>query len=57
MLLAAFDVANTRVDPTVVVIDGPVQLVSDACSFSALLQVSAAETPAREDHVRCVGRW
>ena len=46
MLLAAFDVANTRVDPTVVVIDGPVpELVSDACSFSALLQVSAAETP------------
>ncbi|MEC7103210.1 MAG: hypothetical protein VXW92_01875, partial [Actinomycetota bacterium] len=34
MLLAAFDVANTRVDPTVVVIDGSVpELVSDACSF------------------------
>jgi len=46
MLLAAFDVANTRVDPTVVVVDGSVpELVSDACSFSALLQVSAAETP------------
>ena len=46
LLLAAFDVANSRVDPTVVVVDGSVpELVSDACSFSALLQVSAAETP------------
>lgn len=46
MLLAAFDVANSRVDPTVVVVDGSVpELVSDACSLSALLQVSAAETP------------
>ena len=46
MLLAAFDAANSRVDPTVVVVDGSVaELVSDACSFSALLQVSAAETP------------
>ena len=46
MLLAAFDVANARVDPTVVVVDGSIpELVSDACSFSALLQVSAAETP------------
>ncbi len=46
MLLAAFDSANSRVDPTVVVVDGSVpELVSDACSFSALLQVSAAETP------------
>jgi hypothetical protein len=46
MLLAAFDVANSRVDPTVVVVEGSVpELVSDACSFSALLQVSAAETP------------
>ena len=46
MLLAAFDVANTRVDPTAVVVDGSVpELVSDACSLSALLQVSAAETP------------
>ena len=45
MLLAAFDVADTRVDPTVVVVDGSVpELVSDACSLSALLQVSAAET-------------
>ncbi len=46
MLLAAFDVANARSDPTVVVVDGSIpELVSDACSFSALLQVSAAETP------------
>ncbi len=46
MLLAAFDVANARVDPTVVVVDGSVpELVSDAGSFSALLQVSVAETP------------
>ena len=45
MMLAAFDVADPRVDPTVVVVDGSVpELVSDACSFSALLQVSAAET-------------
>ena len=45
MMLAAFDVADPRVEPTVVVVDGSVpELVSDACSFSALVQVSAAET-------------